>query len=139
MSKIDLDKKFFGMFTKILCSNLKRKIYEHLDMEKEIQEKHGISLKYVLETCSTLREIDENLTSKLFGYRTADNYYKLAASSNVLHNIKAPTLFICALDDPICLKECIPFEHFTKLNSQNPTSIKPNRNISLITTNGGGH
>lgn len=39
-----------------------------------------------------------------------------------------PTLFIHSLDDPICVKEGIPFEEFIK-----------NENCILIATQKGGH
>mmetsp|Transcript_2987 Transcript_2987/g.3535 ORF Transcript_2987/g.3535 Transcript_2987/m.3535 type:complete len:166 (+) Transcript_2987:541-1038(+) len=129
-----VEEKYFGLFTQILCNNLKRKFREHIYLEELIMETHNISLNEVIEKSKTLKDVDDMLTSKIFGYGNADNYYLKARSSNFLHSISTPTLFINALDDPVCGKECIPY------NSFSPTSSDlQNNNIALLTTNGGGH
>ncbi|CAI2373532.1 unnamed protein product [Moneuplotes crassus] len=135
MFKIDLDSVYFGFFTRILCNNVKRKIREHIYLEDELKKTHGVSMTEVLEKSKTLKEIDHNLTAKLFGYGSADNYYLKAASSNFIESIETPTLFICALDDPVSLKECIPYSSFPSEHKRD----NGNEHIALLTTNGGGH
>ena len=49
-------------------------------------------------------------------------YYN-CSSINVIKNIQVPTLFIQSLDDPICIKEMIPYD-----------AINKNRNCMLLIT-----
>ena len=76
----------------------------------------------------TLNKIDEELTSKMFGYKNAEEYHYLAACSHKIPGIKVPTLFFNALDDPMIVPSVIDFE-----------SIKNNPNCVLATTEYGGH
>lgn len=47
----------------------------------------------------------------------------------MIGNIKKPTLFIQAMDDPVCGYESIPTDD----------EIRKNPNLALIKTAGGGH
>ena len=92
------------------------------------EQTYKIIVQECLDSCKTLREIDEKFTSKIFNFDNATEFYKSAASSNLLHAIKTKTMFIVALDDPITGNTCIPYEEFDK-----------NENICLIATDAGGH
>ena len=76
----------------------------------------------------TLNEVDEKITSKLFGYKSAFDYHYNAACCHCIPSITTPTLFMNALDDPLIPEEAIDFE-----------SIKNNPNCILATTRNGGH
>ena len=76
----------------------------------------------------TMNEIDDKLTSVSFGFKNAYDYHYKASCCHVIKNIKRPTLFMTALDDPICIKDCIDFD-----------SIRDNPNTILATSNYGGH
>ena len=78
--------------------------------------------------CSYVREFDEFMTAKVNGFKDAIAMYKHVSSKYVIKDIAIPTLFIHSLDDPVCIKECIPYE-----------LIKENPNCMLITTEKGGH
>ena len=48
-----------------------------------------------------LTEIDEKITSKIYGYLDMYDYHYKAACCWAIPNIKIPTLFMNALDDPL--------------------------------------
>ena len=94
-----------------------------------IEEEHGIDVHHVLNNCVTLKDVDHCLTAKIFGYDSADHYYSSVGCRKVLKDIKMPTLFIQASDDPVCGVESIPTD----------SEILDNKNVVLMVTNGGGH
>ena len=49
----------------------------------------------------TLNKVDEELTSKMFGYKIAKDYHYKSACSHQISKIKVPTLFFNSLDDPM--------------------------------------
>jgi predicted alpha/beta-fold hydrolase len=76
----------------------------------------------------TLREFDEEYTSRAGGFKNADDYYHRASSIRVVAGIRIPTLIIHAQDDPF-----IPFAPLRDaIFSENPY-------ILLIATDRGGH
>eukprot|EP00455_Lapot_gusevi_P045827 TRINITY_DN5920_c0_g1_i2.p1 TRINITY_DN5920_c0_g1~~TRINITY_DN5920_c0_g1_i2.p1 ORF type:complete len:555 (+),score=82.19 TRINITY_DN5920_c0_g1_i2:107-1771(+) len=76
----------------------------------------------------TLREFDANLTSKMFGFRTVNEYYREASSSRYVLDVRRPLLCLSALDDPICDQAVIPYEE-----------CMANEKVILVTTETGGH
>ena len=81
-----------------------------------------------LPTIRTIREFDEEFTSRANGFKNAADYYNRASSIRVAANIRIPTLIIHALDDPF-----IPFDPLRQnVYSENPY-------ILLIATDRGGH
>lgn len=48
----------------------------------------------------TIREIDSHFTTKQFGYKSIDEYYRDATLDDKLHLIEVPTLCLSAADDP---------------------------------------
>ena len=46
-------------------------------------------------------DFDAAVTAPVFGHATVRDYYMTASSTNLLPNIKTPTLVLHALDDPI--------------------------------------
>jgi len=86
-----------------------------LDMEKLV------SVKY-------LHEFDELVQCPSWGYPTVYSYYRDASSTDAVLSIRIPFLAVHAVDDPIAVKEAIPYEEFR----QNPDTI-------LLTTSMGGH
>ena len=49
----------------------------------------------------SIREIDEAVTRRQFGYASVDDYYAAASSDQRLGQIAAPLLLLNAFDDPI--------------------------------------
>jgi hypothetical protein len=52
----------------------------------------------------TIYDFDDFYTARIFGFGTADNYYRTQSSNQFLENIRVPALLVQAKDDPM-----IPF------------------------------
>lgn len=72
-------------------------------------------------------DFDDKITSRLFGYDSVHDYYHKSCCNHKLVDIKVPTFFINALDDPVV-------GEFFEIKQ-----IKDNENILLGTTRHGGH
>ena len=75
-----------------------------------------------------LYEFDRTLQGPTWGYPTEGAYYRDASSCDSVLAIRIPLLAVNAEDDPIAVREALPFEEF----KQNPMTV-------LITTSLGGH
>ncbi|KAJ3109959.1 hypothetical protein HDU96_007038 [Phlyctochytrium bullatum] len=79
-------------------------------------------------TAKSLTEFDDAVTRRAFGFRTVHEYYRMGSSAQYVPDIRIPTLFLSALDDPIASYKTLPvFE------------AKANPNIIIATTARGGH
>jgi predicted alpha/beta-fold hydrolase len=58
----------------------------------------------------TLRQFDDVVTSRLHGFRDANDYYRRSSSKPVLANIAVPTLILNARDDPFMPEAALPTE-----------------------------
>jgi predicted alpha/beta-fold hydrolase len=83
---------------------------------------------YPLFSIRTLRDFDDQITSRYGGFTGADDYYYRAASARVIDQIAVPTLIINSLDDP-----------FIRMSLETRAKILGNRNIRFIETQHGGH
>ena len=72
--------------------------------------------------------MDDQVTCKFLGYENLHDYHYKAACCWSIPNIKVPTLFLTAMDDPMIDETIIDFD-----------SIKANENCVLATTKYGGH
>ncbi len=81
-----------------------------------------------LHAVRTIWEFDDRYTAPLFGFGTAENYYRTQSSQQFLRHIRVPTLIVTSKDDPL-----VPFEIF-----EHP-SLKENPAITLAATEHGGH
>ena len=77
---------------------------------------------------NNIEDFDTHITAPIFGYNTAHEYYRLSSCVLRIPTITIPTLCITALDDPISVEECLPWNE-----------ILQNKNIALICTRNGGH
>jgi predicted alpha/beta-fold hydrolase len=57
-----------------------------------------------------LREFDNRYTSKLHGFKDAEDYYQKCSSINYMEGIRRPVLLVNALDDPFLTSLCYPTE-----------------------------
>jgi len=81
-----------------------------------------------IENVRETYEFDRRVICKMFDFEDPWDYYRSVSSKRVIHGVSTPTLCLHSLDDPICLKECIPEQE-----------ILENENIILMTAFGGGH
>ncbi|KAJ2786951.1 hypothetical protein GGI15_001112 [Coemansia interrupta] len=61
---------------------------------------------------STIMEFTEEMTRKVFGYKSAKHLLDDSSSGPHLDNIRIPVLFLNSLDDPICVPSLITYEKF---------------------------
>ncbi|XP_023930541.1 protein ABHD1-like, partial [Lingula anatina] len=82
------------LFNRTLTSSLREAIKENFQVLSE-----KFDLEHVLKS-STIREFDDRLTSKMFGYKDWQEYYKDATLHDKCHHIQVPLLCLNAADDP---------------------------------------
>jgi len=87
-------------------------------------------LRRPLKSMTTLRELDENVTVPLNGWRDLEHYLTTASSTEYIEGVAVPLLGINALDDPLVSREAL--EHTVGKASTNS-------NVILVTTTRGGH
>lgn len=86
---------------------------------------------YTLEHLSQIRTIydfDDYYTARLFGFGTAENYYRTQSSNQYLDKIRVPALIVAAKDDPL-----VPFAVY------NHPAFTHNPNLRLVAVEHGGH
>jgi predicted alpha/beta-fold hydrolase len=76
----------------------------------------------------SIREFDNKIVARYWGFRNADDYYHHAASARVVERIAVPTLILRAQDDP-----------FIRLIPETRTKLLANPWVSLVETRHGGH
>lgn len=81
-----------------------------------------------LEQVHTIYDFDDLYTAKIFGFGTADNYYRTQSSNQFLERIRIPTVLVQSKDDPM-----IPFEMY-----RHP-ALAQNPHLNLIAVENGGH
>ena len=76
----------------------------------------------------SIREFDEKILSRYWGFKGADDYYYRAAAARVVANIAVPTLILLAEDDP-----------FIRLLPETREKLLANASIEFVETRHGGH
>ena len=96
----------------------------HLKHQQFPNELDVVPLKKV----KNLTDFDDFFTSKINGFKDAEDYYLKASSKQFIPNITKPTLLINALDDPFLSESCFPI-----------VEAKENLKFNLMTPSYGGH
>jgi hypothetical protein len=76
----------------------------------------------------TVRDFDDAITRRSFGFPDVDAYYRASGSSQRLAAVALPLLCVQAADDPIAVDAAVPRD----IAAANP-------NVALIVTPSGGH
>ena len=102
-------------------------------LNKKVQAKANRFPEFEIDTSNiskikNLRDFDDAYTSKLHGFKDAEDYYEQNSSLYFLDNINIKTLIINAKNDPFLSKECFPYEQAKRLEK-----------VYLQTPEGGGH
>lgn len=124
-SKI-LQNSYIGkeVYLRVMGMALKELVRTH---REEIEKASVVDVEAVLNV-TYLNEFDRLIQCPLWGYPTEDAYYRDASSTDSVLNIRIPFLAIHSTDDPIALKEALPYQE-----------IRQNPNTILLTTSLGGH
>ncbi|KAJ2694483.1 hypothetical protein H4R19_005913, partial [Coemansia spiralis] len=77
---------------------------------------------------SSIRQFDELITARAFGYADSADYYAQCSSAQFLPGVRIPLLAISSLDDPVCPADVIPTDAF-----------RANPHLVLAVTQFGGH
>lgn len=81
-----------------------------------------------LRQVHTIRQFDDNITSRYMGFADADDYYEKASATQVLQKIARPTLVIHADDDP-----------FVVISEASRRKLRANSWVTFLNTHQGGH
>ncbi len=81
-----------------------------------------------LPRVKSIVDFDNNYTAKLFGFGTAENYFRTQSSNQYLEQIRIPALLITAKDDPI-----VPFRVYDH------PAFAINPLLQLVAVEHGGH
>ena len=91
----------FGMYHRALGSHMVKLLREHIEAFRPIEKALGYTIEEGLKKVKTSRDFDTYFTSYVCNYHTANNYYRKASCVLKLDDVRTPTLFIAALDDPV--------------------------------------
>ena len=76
----------------------------------------------------SIRDFDNKIVARYWGFRDADDYYHRAASARVVDRIAVPTLVLHAQDDP-----------FIRLLPETRAKLEANPHLTFAETRHGGH
>lgn len=111
----------------MLNKHLARSLCNMVRPYKETFEKTDVNMESVLQS-RTIREFDDRFTTKIFGFNSVDEYYKLSSLYGKLHAIKVPVLCVNARDDM--------FAPFCTLPRQEASQSS---HVAMVITSRGGH
>ncbi len=83
---------------------------------------------YPLASIRSLRDFDDRITARYFGFDGVEDYYRKASASPFVEKIVVPTLVIHALDDP-----------FVRILPSTRQMLQQNPNVWLLESAHGGH
>jgi predicted alpha/beta-fold hydrolase len=103
-----------------------------ISLKGKIQRRVAQSAElYTLEHMDKIRTIydfDDYYTARLFGFGTAENYYRTQSSNQFLEFIRVPAMIVVAKDDPL-----VPFSVYDH------PAFRQNACLQLIAVDHGGH
>jgi hypothetical protein len=101
---------------------LMRRFHRKAELFPHIYETRGVG------PVRSLRQFDDKIVARYWGFRDASDYYDRAAGSRVVDRIAVPTLLLCAQDDP-----------FVRIVPQTRAKLLANPWITFVETRHGGH
>ncbi|GEQ71119.1 hypothetical protein JCM33374_g4800 [Metschnikowia sp. JCM 33374] len=118
-----------NIYSPKMCQNLLRLLDQHYDDSLHLEEVIA-SYKKNPESfqVQNLRDFDDAFTSQLFGFNSAQEYYRHASPDQRLLNVRVPMLIVNSADDPIVGGKTAPFSE---------VSLNPYTHMILTTV--GGH
>lgn len=120
-----LKKGVARIYDRNLGSGLSRIFRQHAHLFEDIEGEYEPELAM---NARTVRDFDSAITRVSFGWKSVDAYYEGSGSYLKIPDVQIPLLCIQGLDDPIAVKEAIPYRE-----------LENNPNCVLVTTPTGGH
>jgi uncharacterized protein len=105
-------------FLKRLCERVQRKS----KLTPDLYDPSGLA------SVKTIWEFDDRFTAPLFGFGSAEHYYRTQSAQRFLDAIRVPTLVIAAKDDPL-----VPFKMYEH------AAFQDNPALTLLPVEHGGH
>jgi len=96
-------------FSKIYQAAMRNKMLASIK-KKYSNRKTDLDIEKITNL-KTFREIDEEFTAPVHGYKTAEEYYFKNSCRYILNDIKFPTLILHACDDPFMTMDAVPSEN----------------------------
>ena len=115
------------IYDNLLLFFMQKKLRMNYDRIKIYEKDFNLEIDRALKV-SCVREYDELITSRILGFKSADDYYQNISCVPNIPNIQVPTLCINSLDDGITTSKSIPYK-----------DIMQNDNLILLCTDRGGH
>ena len=117
-----------GTFFSWLITYLERKNFKKIKKGVEGFKNIGnINTEYIAN-CDDMKSYDEEFSRKIFGYKSADDYYRSISALRVLDKVNIPLLCINSKDDGLTSFRAIPYD-----------DIRLNENIFLLVSDKGAH
>ncbi|KAK6464730.1 Alpha/Beta hydrolase protein [Scheffersomyces coipomensis] len=133
-SAIHLRESLIGhnVYSPTMCQNLLKLLNTHYENEGFLKHDKFIN-DYKMDpskfkAVKYLKDFDDLFTSKLFGFNSADEYYRHASPVQRLLKVRVPTVILSSKDDPITGFRTLPINE-----------VKLNPYTTLVTTTTGGH
>jgi len=117
---LDSGRGFTGLYRFAFLSSLKSKALE------KARRFPGLFDPGLIRAAKGIRQFDDAVTARLYGFADAADYYRKCAAVFVLDHIRRPTLLVSAIDDPIAI-----------LNGAHGRSRNPS--LHWLVTAHGGH
>ena len=101
-----------GFYDRTLGASMKAVMRDNEPKLREsLKKDHNIDILKSLDKMEdSIIDYDTVFTVKMFGYKSIEEYYDKASCTHQIKNIKIPTLFLSALDDPIIGEKGIDYE-----------------------------
>ncbi len=117
------------LYSRFFCRNLKSVFKRNRKyLIKDFQEHEKLNLLNSIQEARLASEFYKNFIISNFGFKSEEEYEKLASGSTYIRNIRVPFLIMFAVDDPIIPHECI-----------DDSGYEENDNIVIAKTKSGGH
>ena len=111
-----------------LITYLERKNFKKIKKGVEGFKNIGnINTEYIAN-CDDMKSYDEEFSRKIFGFKSADDYYRSISALRVLDKVNIPLLCINSKDDGLTSFRAIPYD-----------DIRLNENIFLLVSDKGAH
>ncbi len=77
---------------------------------KKVDQYPGLLDLSIYDKIKSWREFDDTFTTRLTGFRDADEYYQQGSANNFINKVQVPTLLLSALNDPFLEDPSYPRE-----------------------------
>ena len=94
---------------KVYTNRFLKSLIQKTIQKNKLFPKTGLDMELV-KNAKNFADFDNAVTAPLFGYKSAQDYWKKCSSKQFLTSIKLPTLLINALDDTFLSESCFPFK-----------------------------